>query len=136
MDEDEALLMYVKRQLLPSSVGAGRTLPLSCGLSENADQESDDGSSSSMEYEPKVRAVVDWISCKTVLIRLLVDVATKVLLSSFFANTVWLSNCLSVCLSVRLSVCLCLSLYLSVSLSVTLSLSLSLSLYLSVCLSV
>ena len=69
LDEDSALLTYVRQQLLPPIPSLTRTSPLSVAQS----------SLEEMPYQRNVRKVVHKISCTTSLLKLLVEVGSKVI---------------------------------------------------------
>ena len=78
LDEDNALLTYVKQQLIPP------TPPLTCTPPLMGSQDSIE----ELPYQRNVRKVVHKISCTTSLLQLLVQVGSKVIESpvGYYSN--------------------------------------------------
>lgn len=72
LDEDNALLTYVQQQLIPPTPTSSCTPPLQ-GVQDSIEE---------MPYQRNVRKVVHKISCTTSLLKLLVQVGSKVIESS------------------------------------------------------
>lgn len=77
LDEDNALLTYVKQQLIPPTPPSTCTSPLLCAQD----------SIEELPYQRNVRKVVHKISCTTSLLKLLVQVGSKVIESSVVYHT-------------------------------------------------
>ena len=76
LDEDNALLTYVRLQLLPPTPSPGINSPLSAPHDETEE----------ISYEQNIRTVAHRISCTSSLLDLLVEVGSKV--SDFFKEWV------------------------------------------------
>lgn len=80
LDEDNALLTYVQQQLIPPTPTSSCTPPLQ-GVQDSIEE---------MPYQRNVRKVVHKISCTTSLLKLLVQVGSKVIESSVvYHSNVW-----------------------------------------------
>jgi len=78
LDEDNALLTYVQQQLIPPTPTSSCTPPLQ-GVQDSIEE---------MPYQRNVRKVVHKISCTTSLLKLLVQVGSKVIESVVYHSNV------------------------------------------------